>query len=122
MRRLIPKRSLWLWSCFLLWHVGTFLSIHPDIGFGGAALVGVMLLPGDFIAARLPMVRDCLFAFCLVLVVINALTWYFGFRFAVWLPRAIHHAKVGFYGFFIDHKTRSPYTEHVRAKMFCSHQ
>lgn len=99
MRRFARKGSLRLWSFFLLWHVVAFISICPNMSFGSAGLVGLMLLPGDFIAARLHVVRDYASTFCLVLVLINALTWYFGFRFAIWLTRAIRHAKAGFWVF-----------------------
>ncbi len=78
-----------MWSCFLLWHAGGLILIHPNISFGSAILVGLMLLPGDFIAVRLPVVQDYASALCLVLVLINALAWYFGFRFVMWLVRAI---------------------------------
>ena len=102
MRWFARKGALRLWSVFLLWHVGAFISIRPNMSFGSAGLVGLMLLPGDFVAARLPVVRDYASTFCLVLVLINVLAWHFGFRFAIWLARAIHHPKAGFYGFFID--------------------
>jgi len=90
MRPFARKGSLGLWSCFLLWHVWCFILIRPDISLGRAILVGLMLLPGDFIAARLPVVRDYASSFCLVLVLINALAGYLGSRFVTLLARVVH--------------------------------
>jgi hypothetical protein len=87
MRPLTRTESLRLWSCFLLWHVGSFILIRPNASFGSAILASVMLLPGDFIAARLPVVgvhKPCVL---IVLGLLNAFVWYFGLRVVLLLIR-----------------------------------